>query len=250
MIIIIFVVVQKRKTIEREKEYAISLKNKELDLLQAIIDTQELERQKIATNIHDDIGPLISTMKLHLSKFEKRLKKGTLKIEELVKERKYVDDIMESIRRTTQDLSPISLLKFGLISAVKNFVNNLSGIQVTIVEKVDESIVINDRIGINIYRVILELFNNIVKHDKPSKIDVSIFASKEKIQFDILHNGLGISNEDFTKFIDTSKGLGLNSLKSRTTLLNAELNFQKGQCSKVIFIVPLVYEKNDSSRPY
>ena len=70
MIIIIFVVVQKRKTIEREKEYAISLKNKELDLLQAIIDTQELERQKIATNIHDDIGPLISTMKLQA--FEKR----------------------------------------------------------------------------------------------------------------------------------------------------------------------------------
>jgi len=243
--IILFVVVYQRKRMVKEKEYELSKKNNELAVLNSIINTQESEREKIARNIHDEIGPLVAAFKLHLAVFEISLGKGTLKKEDLVNERKFTDKILQNIRLATQDLSPKFLLRNGLVESISSYLNELKGVEMTIDTEVNESVKIEDNIGINIYRVVLELTNNIVKHGLPSKIDVDIIISPEIIKFSIVHNGKGISNEDFTRFVEEANGLGLNSLISRTTLLKAELDFQKGKNSKIIFIVPLTYEKND-----
>jgi signal transduction histidine kinase len=229
----------------KEKEYELSKKKNELFVFKSIINTQESERERIAANVHDDIGPLVSSMKLHLSKHEIMLDQGKLSKEDLKKEREYVDFVMESIRRTTRDLSPMSLLNFGIISAVKSFLFELSGIDVTINEEVDQKVEIDDQFGINIYRVVLELVNNIIKHGKATKMEVEILVTSDKIEFLFSHNGLGISNEEFAKFAEASEGLGLKSLKSRITLLQAELDYQKKDNSRVLFIVPLNNEKND-----
>ena len=74
---------------------------------------------------------------------------------------------------------------------------------------------------------------------------VNISVTKNELKFIVMHNGKGISNDDFTQFADKSEGLGMSSLKSRTTLLNAALDFQVGENAMVIFTVPLEYEKND-----
>jgi signal transduction histidine kinase len=229
----------------KEKEYELARKQNELFVFKSIIKTQESERERIAANVHDDIGPLVSAMKLHLSKHEIMLERGELSKTDLTKEREYVDFVMESIRRTTRDLSPMSLLNFGIVSAVKSFLFELSAIDVCINEDVDEKVEIEDQFGINIYRVVLELVNNIIKHGKATKMEVEISLRKDKLEFSFSHNGLGINNEEFAKYAESSDGLGLKSLKSRITLLKAELNYQKEVKSKVFFIVPLNNEKDD-----
>lgn len=237
--IILFVVVYQRKRMLREKEYELTIKNNELKIINSIVETQESERQKIATNIHDDIGPLVSVLKFHLTEHEISLKEGKLTPEQLKKEREYVDTVLQNLRRTTHDLSPLSLLKFGVVSAIRNFICDLSEVEASIEESVDETVEINNTISINVYRVVLELINNIIKHANPLRLDLKISVNQSFISVMIFHDGKGLDNEEFVNYAEESNGLGLNSLKSRVTLLNAQLDFQKEEISKVIFIVPL-----------
>ena len=242
--IVLVVVVYQRKRILKENEYELSKKKNELRLFKSIIDTQEAEREKIATNIHDEIGPLIFALKLHLSQHESLLNQGLLTKDDLINERKYVDSIMENIRRASKDLSPKSLLRLGLVSAIKSFLNDLSGIDLNIDEQIDEQIEVKDELAINVYRVVLELVNNLMKHGKPSQLDVEVSLCSSEIKIVLKHNGIGFSNDDFIQASENSDGIGLKSLKSRITMLHASLDYQITQESKVIFKTPL----NDESK--
>lgn len=239
IMIILFVVIYQRKRIAKENEYFFTIKDKELQLLRVQIETQELEREKIARNIHDEIGPLVSALKMHLSKHENALNKGTLTKEDLIKERKFVDVIMKNIRHTSMDLSPQYLLKDGLDTAIDNYIHGLSGLKATFVKKDDANIIIENTLGINIYRIILELCNNIVKHANPSFLMVELSIKEDSIFTSIEHDGEGLNNQEFISNMENSKGIGLNSLKSRITLLGATLNFQKDVISKIELTIPI-----------
>lgn len=238
MIIIVFTVIQKRKSIERQNRHDLELKNKELDVLKAHIETQESEREKIAKNMHDDIGPLVTILKLHLSRFEKMIDRGELTKRHLQEERDFVNVILQNIRSTTQDLSPRFLLRNGLITAFQSFLFELTDLEVDFDSMLEKNVEIPPEIQVNCYRVLLELVNNIVRHDNPSKVWVRIELSEKIIKFTVNHNGRGISNTEFNEFVANSNGLGLSSLKSRITLLNASLDFQILDYPKVVFCVP------------
>lgn len=245
MVIIVFVVIQKRKSASRRSKYELNLKNKELQILQTHIETQESEREKIARNMHDDIGPLVTSIKHHLSKYELMFDKSELRKQDLVAERKFVDVVLSHLRNTTHDLSPQFLLRNGLIKAFRSFIYEIEQIDVSFKENIDGSIAIPKEVELNSYRVLTELVNNIIRHDSPSKIDVEINLNKERLAVSISHDGKGIDNEDFIRLVDSSNGLGLSSLRARTTLLNASLDFQNDNFPTVIFTVPLNHEKND-----
>ncbi len=239
MVIIVFVVLQKRKMSERDNLHQIELKNKELELLRTHIETQECEREKIARNIHDDIGPLVTALKLHLYGFKVKLEKGELTQEHLDDELKFGTLIFESLRTTTKDLSPYFLLRNGLFEAFEYFLYDLPNIKTTFETELAEDIELPLDVKVNCYRVLLEVVNNILKHDTPTRFDVHMSLTNERIRFSIVHNGKGMTNEDFMRFSENSEGIGMASLKSRTTLLSSELDFQIGENPMVIFTVPL-----------
>lgn len=244
MVIIVFVVIQKRKVQERKGRYDMELKSKELQILQTHIETQESEREKIARNIHDDIGPLVTCLKLHLTKFEKMYTLGELTAKDFAEERKFVDDILFRLRNTTHDLSPQFLLRNGLAAAFKSFMYEIEIVEVSFVEELDERIKIPIDVEVNSFRVLTELVNNILRHDSPEKIQVEISVNFEGIRVLISHNGRGIDNDDFVNFVESSNGLGLSSIRARITLLNGTLDFQKCDTPIVIFTVPLKNAKN------
>ena len=106
MVIIMFVVIQKRKVTERESQYAIEIKNKELQLLKTEVETQERERNKIANDIHDQINPLIALLSLNLKQIGSKCKEN-LEIKELLsKEGDIIQNLGDELRGVTNELSP------------------------------------------------------------------------------------------------------------------------------------------------
>jgi len=247
MVIVVFAVLQKRKTAERDNQHDLEIKKKELEVLKIHIETQESEREKIARNIHDDIGPLITALKFHLTRFEMLFNKGELTQQHLIDEREFVNLILRNLRSTSQDLSPQFLLKNGLTSAFSSFMFELADVEVQFDQEIDSSVQIPIEVEVNAYRVLLEVVNNILKHDPPTIIQVEIVITTNELKCTIQHNGNGISNEDFAKYAENSNGIGMSSIKSRTTMLNATLDFQLAELPKIIFCIPLNHDENDQS---
>lgn len=238
-VIVMFVAINNKKRKEERTQYELDLRNKELRLLKIHIETQESERERIARNLHDEVNPLISSLKLHMSKHEKMLERNELKKDDLVKERKYVDDILQQMRIVEKNLSPRYLLRNGLNNALISFLLNLPDIKTTINEVNPEQTSIPHELGINFYRIFLELTTNLLRHDNPKTIHLDMITSKNDLLIKLTHDGTGITNDDFANMSEASTGLGLTSLKSRTTIVNGSLDFQIEPTATITFKAPL-----------
>lgn len=226
LVIVVFVINYGKRMTEKDAKHQMAIKEKELEMLKAVINSQEEQREKIGKNLHDEVGPLLSTVKLHISSFKRKLKKETLEVEDLDNENAFLDDIIKNVRTASHELTPHFLLKFGLVKAIDNFIQPIESPNFKISSTIDEDNLEKFQI-INIYRILLELINNLIKHDCPTKVSIDFNIEENKLVIDILHNGNGIRNQDFDTFAKRSSGLGLNNLKSRLVLLNGDLNFFK-----------------------
>lgn len=231
--------------VERENLYQLSIKNKEVELLQSVIQTQESERQKIAMNLHDQINPHLSALKFAITKKERDLQKLGYQTKGMDLESNLIDDIVQNINTITRDLSPQILYKYGLEEAFSSFINNLTEVFVSFTTTNNDNIILTDKIALNVYRIGLELIQNILKHEKSTKIDVSLQIQKENLILTISHDGRGISNKTFVILSDTAIGIGLNSLKTRTVLLNGILDYQNEPESKITLTIPLNNESEN-----
>ncbi len=224
--IILFVVTYNRKIQQKNSEHTLEIKNKELEMLKKVIETQESERDKIASNLHDEVGPLLSKLRLDMSSFKRAFDKGTLTAEKLNNEREFIDEIIDNVRSVSHDLSPQFLLKFGIVKAIRNYVSNFEKPQIAVQGNL-EQLKLSRTISVNTYRVLLELINNTIKHDSPEKMNILFEEKACLLKVVMEHDGDGISNEEFESFAKNSKGLGLTSIQTRIIILNAILDFQK-----------------------
>lgn len=241
--IFLFVMIYNRKMHEKQVEYELNLLNKESEILKAIIETQEEERSKIARNLHDEVGPLVSTLKHVITKNERRFNKGEPIEDGYVKEKEMTDLIMENVRRVSHELSPIMLQKFGLINAMKRILENLN-IEKTIFEaNFEDDQFLVETSKVNLYRIYLEVINNIVKYDKPTSMFVNLSKEPTELLLTISHNGEGITNDEFLEMIESGQGLGLESIRRRLMLMKGNITYAKFPAT-IELIIPYINEQN------
>lgn len=237
--ILLFVVTYNRRMREKVAEHTMVIKNKEVALLKAVFKAQEDERESLAGNLHDEVGPLLAALKLRISMYARRIKRGDFDIEKLEEEEKNIDSIITNVRTVSHNLTPQFVLKFGLIEALRNHISNFNDPNFQL--KSDLNVCQLDKhIQTNVYRIALELINNIVKYDTPSKLLVEFRDNTRDLNVEFTHNGKGISHEEFEQFSEESKGIGLNSIKSRTILINGTIKFnlEEGRKPLVRLTIP------------
>lgn len=240
--ILLFVVTYGKKMAEKDAQHKLAIKGKELDLLRSVIQTQESERETIGRNLHDEIGPLLSTLKLHISKYSRAFQKGELVISDLENERIFIDQIIQNVRSASHNLSPQFLLKFGLTQAIKNFVAKIENPKIQVTSNL-ENHALSSNVSTNSYRIVLELLNNILKHDQATQIEIQLHQLPNYLDIEIRHNGKGVTQEEFDSFEEKSSGMGLKNLKSRVLVLNAELKFTCTPSESLTFVrIPLKNE--------
>jgi signal transduction histidine kinase len=234
--IVTFIYLYQRKLIKRKlayQEIENLLRHSELKSAYALLEGQDMERQRIAEEIHDNLGSILVTLSMYahtLHKTDVPEEKAQLadKIGEIARQ------AHEEARRISHKLDSGALRHFGLESAIKDLINavNNSG-AITVEANIDIDRELPTEAGLNVYRIIQELINNTLKHAKASRINIDISPiSNEYISFIYEDNGTGFSLEDGQK-----KGMGLRNLAARAEKLNAHLTF--GEEAKSGFSVAL-----------
>ncbi len=189
--------------------------------LQSMVNGQEMERTRIAKDLHDGLGGLFSTVKMHFSALQHEnegLKEDGL----FSKSYELIDTAAEEVRRIAHNMMPDVLIKMGLLQAVQEFCNSISAtrqMKVTMLEY-GMSQRLNASTEIMLYRIIQELLNNIIKHAR---------ATEAIIQFNKIENRLTITVEDNGAGFDLQESdgrvhAGLSSVQSRVTYLNGQLS--------------------------
>lgn len=219
--LVIFFVVYQRRIFAQERLRQAEEQAHQKALLVAAVEVQETERRRIASDLHDDIGSLLSATRLYLRQLD-----ATSPSERIDSIRNQslsiLDEMIQNTRRITHDLLPPALEKFGFQAAAEDLCEriDLSG-----AIKVYFSTNTEDRIGpkqeIALYRVLQELLNNTIKHAEAKTVRVEVDGNRETFNVFYQDDGKG-----FDLATTKSKGLGLRNIESRITLLNGTVGSQ------------------------
>jgi signal transduction histidine kinase len=190
--------------------------------IKAEIDTLENERRRIAGDLHDDIGPMLSAIKLQVNHVEPVNEQEKAIIE---KSGKLMDEVIQRFREIAYDLLPNTLIRKGLITAIAEFANKINDAHsIKISFRHDENIQLSAASELNLYRIVQEIIHNAIKHAEASEIVIHLYKHNDKLVFNAGDNGKGF-NYDNTKTLP-SAGLGLLNIQNRVTLLNGKLNIE------------------------
>lgn len=231
--IFIFIIMYQRKVNLHKLRINEKENQHQKQLLESTIIIEESERERIAKNLHDSVNPMLTLLKLNLTKHRMAFAKNTFSPEEYKKDVVLIDHAIENIRSTCSDLLPSFLLEFGLIKTLEEYIKKIGSdlIQVKITNDLNSDIPdqLKKQQQLLIYRVFLELMNNLLKHSGFNQINLLLKEEGANLILQIFHNGKGITNEEIEKLTEASKGLGLRSLKARVLLLNGNIDYQKNE---------------------
>ena len=205
----------------------------------AVIEAEENERKRIAGDLHDGVGQTMSAAKMNLSSIESRLNFGNeedrIAFEKIVN---LVDESCKEVRTVSHNMMPNALLKSGLSSAVKEFIDKIDS-RILKVNLYSEGL--NERLDSNVetvlYRVIQECVNNVIKHSGANQLDISLIKDADGIAATIEDNGRGFNIGEKEK----ADGIGLKNIRTRIEYLKGTIDFDSapGKGTLVAIHVPL-----------
>lgn len=248
-VIILFVIYYQRKMLLKEAQMKIMEHEKQLELFKATVEAEENQKEKIARNLHDEINPLLTILKYNISKHRIEIQKSKFAVDSFTKDEEILDKAIEGIRTACLELIPSFLLHHGLVQSLENFICNLKQIEQiaaefenTITPEEIEFFDVQEQL--NIYRICLEISNNLFKHSKCTQLKIVLNSTNNNVCIDFQHNGIGVNNKEMDSFTEKSTGLGLKSLKARTLILNAKIDYLKNdKSSSIKLLIPLPNEK-------
>lgn len=208
--------IQQRNQQQKEADY-------QRDLLKNTINSQEAERHRIARELHDEIGAMLTTTKLYSTQINSTLSPSQL--EAVTHKMNHLfDDMIQNIRRITQDLRPIILEKLGLIEGIESLTQTISSSgQLTITFHHQIDVEVDKEYELNLYRILQELLNNTLKHAQANEVYITLQSTKNGCSLAFQDNGKGIDFQNH-KF---SKGAGLKNLESRVSAMSGKLEFMR-----------------------
>lgn len=217
-----------RKKWQMQKEMS-SLKEQQKNLLiEGAVRSEEGERHRIAEMLHDEVGAILSSTRLHFSNINaKQLDDKGRSLHEKSKE--LLDESIQKVRTISHNLHSTLLKEFGLNEAIQNFLKKtVQGTLVKVETDLDNNYHIqNPEKDLGIYRIIQELINNILKHAHANQITLNSELKGQQLILDLRFNGSGLSQEEFEELRYRPEGLGLKNIQNRIILLKGNIAFDK-----------------------
>lgn len=219
-VILFFILYQRRllaqQTAQQEAEAAY-----QRDLLTNTINSQEAERNRIAKELHDEIGAMLTTTKLYSSQINPTLTADQL--EAVTHKMNHLfDDMIQNTRRISQDLRPVILEKLGLIEGVESLLKTITEtglLTIRFKHELDQPL--DKSQELNLYRILQELLNNTLKHAEANEVFIALSSNLTGGSLTYRDNGKGIDQEQL-KF---KRGIGLKNMESRVAVLGGKIDF-------------------------
>ncbi len=228
---------RKRQLVEKDAELKAQKiseleKERQLTATQALLQGEEAERKRLARDLHDGLGGMLSVVKLNLTNMKGNaiLPESDLPVFQNALE--MLDGSIRELRRVAHNLMPESLMRYGLKAALSDF---CGGIEHVNLHYFGDDRRIDEKFEVAIFRIAQELVNNAIKHSKSRQINVQVIQEPERINLVVQDDGIGFNPEK----LQTQNTTGLNSIRSRVESLNGQLDFisepQKGTEVQVNF---------------
>ena len=229
----------KKYRFKKEAQLQAALLKQQEQAAKAVLEAEENERQRIAKDLHDGVGQMMSAAKMNLSAFE-----SAIQFTDLVQKTSFskaielVDESCREVRSVSHTMMPDKLLKYGLATAIQDFTDKLDQNSLRVhlyTEGLGERL--DSGVEIVLYRVIQECVNNVIKHAHASTLDIAVIRDKDGINATIEDNGKGFDSTDKGKF----DGIGLKNIITRIEYLKGTVDFDSapGRGTVVALYVPL-----------
>ena len=230
-----------QKDIIHEQKLEFINSQKEIEIMQAMIDGEEAERKRIARDLHDGIGSRLSSLKMQVNQVEEE-NLSKLDINSLAEG---LSKSIVDLRRTAFNLVPETLTKLGLELALQDLCFSMSNKDVKISftsNNIQDNLIESNQIAI--FRIIQELINNALKHSNCTEIVVDCSQNNQLFLITVEDNGIGFN----TKELNSYEGLGLKNIKSRIELLKGNIEVISGPSQGTIFNIELLVQVNDEKK--
>jgi signal transduction histidine kinase len=225
--IVLFVLHYQKKVLAQQNLMQEAENKYQRQLLSAVIQVEEKERERIAKNVHDDVGILLNVLKQNLNKIARNANDEEL-TQKLRKDNlSLLEESIQNIRGIAKDLVPPTLLKLGYIEALNELckhINKNGEILVNFLQH-DSEISLPMQTKLQLYRLTQEVLNNIIKHAGATEIIIEFKQIGAFYNLLISHNGTGITTQQMHQFSKEQKGLGLKSIQSRAQLIDASVTY-------------------------
>jgi signal transduction histidine kinase len=214
-----FVIIYQRKMIKNQVELRKLHDEKQTGLLNAVFEAQEVERKRLAEDLHDSVGQVLSAIKLNLHRLEKTCSaEGTQPL--MADTRKLADECISEIRNIIQNVLPPVLTDYGLLEALEGLcikIEQNTGVKVNLKKKLNGER-LRPEIDLAFYRIAQELFSNSIKHSGATLIHLTLTIQHGWLLMEFKDNGKGFD------MANVKHGYGLKNLESRVKLINGEIN--------------------------
>lgn len=197
-------------------------KDHEKEILNAILETQEDERKRFSKDLHDGLGALLSTLKIYVGLLQKE-NRGLKQKQDLLAEMKStIKQAIDSTRSIANNLMPSILIEYGFIRALKSFadaINKTESVNIDFsypktLQRLDSNT------ETHIYRIVLELINNTLKHAGADNILIEVYSKDNHLFIEYKDNGKGF---DFREaYAKKGGGQGLKNIFSRINFLGGK----------------------------
>jgi PAS domain S-box-containing protein len=216
----------------------------EQQMLSTIIETEEKERKRFAADLHDELGPILSTIKLYTDLLNKD-EFNQVSREEVLHN---IDELSELAIKTTKAISaritPNVLHDFGLASAILEFCKyiNETGVISIQAKTEDYSITTRSLIETVLYQTTKELINNTIKHASAEHITIELKSTESQVILYYRDDGIGF---DVKKQLQLSLGLGLNNIVNKIRTIKGTCDFQSSTGEGLIVLITVKLEKKE-----
>ena len=202
----------------------------------AEITAMEKERARIAADLHDELGPMLSAIKLKINSFELTDEDDLVQVE---KTNSHIDGLIKRMREISYDLIPNTLIRKGLVMALKEFIDYINRDNVFSIDFVaDEPLNISEQKAIHLYRISQEIINNTIKHSKGNTLKIQLKQTNGILLLSTSDNGIGFDQYAASK---GNGGIGLRNILSRTEIIGGQMfvESQKNKGTKYTFEIPV-----------
>ena len=220
-----FIIVAVRDITEQKRTLK-ALETAQNDLLSKVLEAEEKERSRIASDLHDGIGPDLSSIKLHLNALENAKSKKETDII-LNSSYKIIKDSIYNLKQISKNLSPYILKDFGVEAALNDFVNSvrIGNIDINYESNI-EKLRFKSEVEISVFRITKELINNSIKYSNAEHIYINLTYKNQKLLFIYNDDGVGFDVNEKLNINTKESHFGLKNITSRIKSLNGNIDIK------------------------
>jgi two-component system NarL family sensor kinase len=227
----------KRRKLQEQKRHQQRLAQAERRRTEDVLLAEENERRRVALELHDGLGQMMTAARMNLCSFQEDAKNYTDTSNGLLQKSLHlIAESCEELRNISHNLMPNYLAQRGLINALQLFISNFSQLKIRLYAQWEEGKLDTHKEAI-LYRIIQEAVNNVLKHAQASHVEINI-ANEQDVTCTIEDNGIGFD----VGVAMRQNGIGLKNIMTRVAFLNgtAEWDSQTGKGTVLSIHIPLI----------